>query len=530
MFNANWRVVEIDMLSGLVNASPRLSTLSHPIVELENVSSREASMSWDSDNTVASTSFTLIHGEDNPNQKSSAELKKEIAAIEAEILRLEHHLLSLYQTTFLDRITINNAARIHLPNNQGLRFQNMPNQRHHNLKPPVQRRDIIYADQTLPEAWVNSENQGDTSFHSTSTKDNNRIDSGRHSLADHLGASCIVDSLTTPDRLSEDIVRCISSIYFRLACPTHSQKGSSVSPSSPLSSSSIFSSHNPCDSWSPHSNDDTPRFHQLQGLEHESGSYAGMVEIGKMCFDNDTFNYATVKLKNFRSMVSSLEKVDPRKMRREEKLVFWINIHNALIMHAYLAYGTRNRAKGASILKAAYNVGGHCINACIIQNSIFGIQSHFSEPWLQTLFSPGKKCKNGSSRHVYALEYPEPLLHFALCSGAYSDPVVRVYTAKKIFEELRIAKDEFIQARVHIQKEAKIFLPKMLSYFERDVGVGMSGLLEMIMASLKEGQQKALRKCMAKGKLDKSIHWLPQSSSFRYVIHGDLAKERSKLS
>uniref|UniRef100_A0A2P2ILA9 Uncharacterized protein n=1 Tax=Rhizophora mucronata TaxID=61149 RepID=A0A2P2ILA9_RHIMU len=69
MFNANWRVVEIDMLSGLVNASPRLSTLSHPIVELENVSSREASMSWDSDNTVASTSFTLIHGEDNPNQK-----------------------------------------------------------------------------------------------------------------------------------------------------------------------------------------------------------------------------------------------------------------------------------------------------------------------------------------------------------------------------------------------------------------------------------------------------------------------------
>jgi len=34
-----------------------------------------------------------------------------------------------------------------------------------------------------------------------------------------------------------------------------------------------------------------------------------------------------------RSLVKSLEKVDPRNMRREEKLTFWINIHNALVMH-----------------------------------------------------------------------------------------------------------------------------------------------------------------------------------------------------
>lgn len=78
---------------------------------------------------------------------------------------------------------------------------------------------------------------------------------------------------------------------------------------------------------------------------------------------------------------------------------------------AYLAYGTHNRVKSASILKvknvdisipilsvfvtnlilylchhcihffqAAYNVGGQCINACVIQSSILGIRSHYSEP------------------------------------------------------------------------------------------------------------------------------------------------------
>jgi len=34
-----------------------------------------------------------------------------------------------------------------------------------------------------------------------------------------------------------------------------------------------------------------------------------------------------------RSLVQKLEKVDPSRMKREEKLAFWINIHNALTMH-----------------------------------------------------------------------------------------------------------------------------------------------------------------------------------------------------
>ena len=39
----------------------------------------------------------------------------------------------------------------------------------------------------------------------------------------------------------------------------------------------------------------------------------------------------------YRSLVRNLENVDPRKMKREEKLAFWINIHNALVMHVWLS-------------------------------------------------------------------------------------------------------------------------------------------------------------------------------------------------
>lgn len=34
-----------------------------------------------------------------------------------------------------------------------------------------------------------------------------------------------------------------------------------------------------------------------------------------------------------RSLIRRLEKIDPREMKHDEQLSFWINIHNALVMH-----------------------------------------------------------------------------------------------------------------------------------------------------------------------------------------------------
>ncbi|XP_022887075.1 uncharacterized protein LOC111402973 [Olea europaea var. sylvestris] len=128
-------------------------------------------------------------------------------------------------------------------------------------------------------------------------------------------------------------------------------------------------------------------------------------------------------------------------------------------MHAYLAYGTQNYIKSTSIMKAAYNVDGHSINAYDIQSSILGIRPHYSTPWLQTLLSPGKKFKTGSGNHPYAIEYPELLVHFALCSRADSDPAVRLYTANNVLHDLKVAKEEFIKATVYVRKETRSVHP-----------------------------------------------------------------------
>ena len=48
-----------------------------------------------------------------------------------------------------------------------------------------------------------------------------------------------------------------------------------------------------------------------------------------------------------RMLIKWPEKIDPRKMEHEKQLCFWINIHNALVMHVcsiFLAITTLNNA------------------------------------------------------------------------------------------------------------------------------------------------------------------------------------------
>ncbi|KAL5557633.1 hypothetical protein UlMin_033844 [Ulmus minor] len=435
-------------------------------------------------NTPASSSISCA------TPKSSAELEEEIARLELQIGHLERHLLSLYRTAFQ------------------LHFPSLPTSSPHN---PINEHELdasgICYNQS-PLTWLNPTPK-------KAYLQEKRIGGcGAHrSLADHLGASSIVN---TPDRLSEDIVRCISSIFCKLGKSpkpqpqTRAEQIAAASPTSSLSFSTIFSSATPCESWSPRYNEDS------QGLDFKQDGepYAGMIQVRKIHSDDDSFNYAAVMLQNFRSLVRNLEKVDPRKMKREEKLAFWINIHNALVMHAHLAYGSPNRRmKSGSILKAAYNVGGDCINAYVIQSSILGIRPHHSIPWLQTLFPSGRKYNN-NTRHQYALEYPEPLVHFALSSGEYSDPAVRLYTSKNIFEELRVAKEEFMKARVKIEeKEMKVLVPKIVDYFAKDMSLGMHELLEEVVVD--SGRR-------VRAKPHTQIHWLPHNSTFGYVIHPHL--------
>ncbi|GAB4848905.1 hypothetical protein Ancab_003717 [Ancistrocladus abbreviatus] len=350
------------------------------------------------------------------------------------------------------------------------------------------------------------------------------------SLAEHLGTRISDHVPGTPSRISEDMVKCMSAIFCKLAEPPSAHNGLS-SPNSSSSSMGGFSPQYQSDMWSPGFGKDSSLDARLdnpfnvEGFKEFSGPYSAMVEVPCIYREKEKLGDVEHMLQNFRSLICQLQEIDPRKMKHEEKLAFWINIHNALVMHAFLAFGIpqNNLKRVFLLLKAAYNIGGHTVSADTIQNTILGCRMSRPGQWLRMLLSPKTKFKAGDERQAYAIEHPEPLSHFALCSGSHSDPALRVYTPERVFQELEAAKEEYIRASFGMRKDQKVLLPKVVESYAKDAGLSPAGIVGMIQQSLPNSLRKNLRKCQL-GKPRSSIEWIPHNFTFRYLISKELVK------
>lgn len=553
----------------------RQATLKQDVAQLEQKLHDQLAVREALENALGRASTFCSSTCGNQIPKQTEETIQEIALLESEVARLEQHLLLLYRKVFDENFAVNPSklniredpvpALSHsgpLQQSSGLHSalkQNVVQRSHSSLSHlssssslllgsgtkstqkqadyAVQRSLSSLSHVSSSSTFVrcsppleNSPNSG--TMHPCHSQPLIKGSEGRVArLADHLGTSIANHVPESPNRLSEDLVHCMAAIYCKLAEPPLPPMGFSNSPTSSLSSSTIFSPQDQPDSWSPRcSNNEACEIRltdpfQVKGQGESIGAYNSMIEVPWICVDNDRLSYAARMLHNFKSLVRRLEKVEPKKLKHEEKLAFWINVYNALMMHAYLAYGIpRKQLKRIQLLlKAAYKVGGQSINAHIIENTILGCRLYRPAQWLQSLLLSGMKAKGGEELRAYALEQPEPLVCFALCSGSSSDPAVRVYTAKNVYQELEVAKEEYLQASIGIRKENKILLPRVLEGFSREASLSLSKLVDVACQSLPEAQRNAVRKC-SQNKPHKSIEWLPYNFSFRYIFSRELAR------
>ncbi|XP_059642098.1 uncharacterized protein LOC132284057 isoform X2 [Cornus florida] len=502
--------------------------------------------------------------------KPATELIKEIAVLELEVNHLEQYLLSLYRKAFDQQLSSSPPSTkdgrpkspLTTPRGRYLKVSTS------DITSKRENSTVQASYQIIANPWNGSTNIGEEKLldsgvhrcHSSlsqrsalSTRSSPTEPVGKAvracysqplsmmeyaqnaasnviSLAEHLGTRISDHVPETPNKISEDMIKCMSAIYCKLADPPLTNHDLS-SPSSSLSSMSAFSPKEHCDVWSPGFRKDSSfdvrldnPFH-VEGLKDFSGPYSTMVEVQCLYRDSQKLGDVEHKLQNFRALISRLEEVDPRMMKHEEKLAFWINIHNALVMHAFLAYGIphNNIKRVFLLLKAAYNVGGHIISADTIQSSILGCRMSRPGQWLRLLLSSKTKFKTGDERQAYAIEHSEPLLHFALCSGSHSDPAIRVYTPKRVFQELEAAKEEYLRATFGIRKDHKILLPKIVDSFSKDSGLCPAGVVEMIQQALPESLRKKIKKSQL-GKSRKSIEWVPHNFAFRYLISKELVR------
>ncbi|WJX51543.1 hypothetical protein P8452_37729 [Trifolium repens] len=343
------------------------------------------------------------------------------------------------------------------------------------------------------------------------------------SLAEQFRDSYIDNVPETPNWLSEEMIKCISAIYCELTDSPFCHKTVS-SPSYEASSKNQGSKWG--SQWKKHSLfnlNSSNRFH-VKGSKQFSGPYCSMIKIQKLCTDSQKLKENEYMLRRFRSLVSRLQEINLRNMKHEEKLAFWINVHNALVMHAMLVYGisANNVKRMSTVLKAAYDIGGHTVSVEMIQNFILGCRLPSPGQWLRQWFPSKTKPKVRDIRKGYAIRHPEPLLLFALSTGSHSDPAVHMYTSKRLMEELQSAKEEYIQSNIAITKEHKIILPKIVDSFAKSSGLGASDLVEMVKPYLPESQRNSIQEFQSKTSW-KGIELTPHDFTFHYLLSKELA-------
>ncbi|KAG2327281.1 hypothetical protein Bca52824_010009 [Brassica carinata] len=502
------------------------------------------------------SSYMLTEANDIPMPKPAVDLIKDIAVLEMEVIHLEQYLLSLYRKAFDQQISSvsPNSEKKEKPKSppvttprRRLGFSEEDDDTPSKTDPLLDDDDQTQPKETQMESNFHRSHSQRSAFESRKVSSEESwskatgschsqplyVQSGENliSLAEHLGTRISDHVPETPNKLSEGMVKCMSEIYCKLAEPPRSVLHEGLSSPNSSLSSSAFSPSDQYDTSSPGVGNNSSSFDvrldnsfNAQGEKDFSGPYSNMVEVLCIYKDAKKANEVEDLLQNFKSLISRLEEVDPSKLKHEEKLAFWINVHNALVMHAFLAYGIpqNNVKRVLLLLKAAYNVGGHTVSAEAIQNSILGCRMSHPGQWLRLLFA-SKKFKAGDERLAYAIDHPEPLLHFALTSGSHSDPPVRVYTPKRIQQELETSKEDYIRTNLSIRNQ-KVQLPKLVETFAKQSGLCPAGLTELVNHSIPESSRTCFKRCQSGSKSRKGIDWIPHSFTFRYLILREAAK------
>ncbi|RUS78046.1 hypothetical protein EGW08_014185 [Elysia chlorotica] len=207
---------------------------------------------------------------------------------------------------------------------------------------------------------------------------------------------------------------------------------------------------------------------------------------------------ASDEFKTYTNMTRELIRIDIKSASREEKIAFFVNIYNALVIHANIVKGPPSNmySRYKFFNNSKYIIGGHPYSLQDIENGVLrgnrkGV-GQFCNPF-------GKK----DPRLEVALVTHEPLIHFGLVCGAKSCPPIKTYTAEDIYKELKVAAAAFLENSDGCQidmSNQSIQLSSIFKWYKVDFGSNDKELLEFVADHMGEGQKLTdLQTLMKKG-------------------------------
>ncbi|XP_050975794.1 uncharacterized protein zgc:152951 isoform X2 [Labeo rohita] len=226
--------------------------------------------------------------------------------------------------------------------------------------------------------------------------------------------------------------------------------------------------------------------------------------------DGKTVDYKAMSrslyFERYCDLAVQLQRVELLSLSREEKLAFFINVYNALVIHGNLRLGfPKNIWQRYRFFNyVSYFIGGQVFTLQDIENGVL----RGNRKGVAQLLKPFSR---NDPRLQVALPDVEPLIHFALNCGAKGCPPIKTYTPQDIDSQLRAAAEAFLEnddscVIDSVRREVK--LSQIFKWYKTDFGGTDEKLLNWVFEHMGASQKKRnLQTLLSDGKV--KVSYLP---------------------
>ncbi|KAL0963560.1 hypothetical protein UPYG_G00307990 [Umbra pygmaea] len=223
------------------------------------------------------------------------------------------------------------------------------------------------------------------------------------------------------------------------------------------------------------------------------------------CVDYKSMSLSPV-FKRYCELAVQLQRVELQTLTREEKLAFFINTYNALVIHGNLRLGapTNMWQRYRFFNYVSYLIGGEVFTLQDIENGVL----RGNRKGVAQLLRPFSK---NDPRLQVALPDAEPLIHFALNCGAKGCPPIKTYTPQDIDNQLRNSAEAFLDnddGCVVDSEKREVRLSQIFKWYKADFGGTDKKLLNWISEHMGESSKRSsLQSVLSSGKI--KVSYMP---------------------
>jgi hypothetical protein len=202
----------------------------------------------------------------------------------------------------------------------------------------------------------------------------------------------------------------------------------------------------------------------------------------------NTFDYArfatSAEYDELRTAAESLTGFDCGALNIGQRMPFWLNVYNALVLDAVVSRSITDsiRSAGDFYEQSKYEVGGLAFSLDDIEHGML----RANEPARKGGRRP---MKDNDPRLAFAPILFDERVHFALYSACRASPALAVYQDTGLDAQLEAATRRYLSEHAKVAEGgAALHVPKLFDWYEADFG-GPQGVRSFVIARLEREEE-----------------------------------------